>query len=162
LNKVTNDELRKKAFEVGAKPEAGAGRGRLIDLVYKKTARPHLIQPCFLVNPPVEIEPLAKKHRKYEGRVERYQILAAGSELGKGFSELNDPFDQRARFQEQMKLRELGDKEAQMIDEAYLEAMEYGMPPSTGFGMAERLFAVLMDRPIRECVIFPLMRPEKL
>jgi lysyl-tRNA synthetase class 2 len=89
------------------------------------------------------------------------QILACGSELGKGFGELNDPIDQRARFEEQMKLRELGDAEAQMIDEDYLEAMEYGMPPLAGFGMAERLFAVLMDKSIRETVIFPPMKGEE-
>ncbi len=90
--------------------------------------------------------------------VERFQVVACGTELGKGFSELNDPIDQRARFEEQMKLREKGDKEAQMLDEEFLITLEYGMPPTAGFGISERLFAILMDKPVRECVIFPLMR----
>jgi lysyl-tRNA synthetase class II len=93
-------------------------------------------------------------------KVARTQPMACGTELGTGFSELNNPVDQRARFEEQMKLREAGDKEAQRLDEDYLEAMEYGMPPATGFGVSERFFAVLMDKPVRETVIFPLMRPK--
>ena len=135
-----------------------AGKGRLIDLIYKKTVRPNLIEPCFLVDPPVEIEPLAKRKPGDPRRVERMQIVAVGTELGKGFSELNDPTDQRARFEEQMALRAAGDKEAQHLDGPYVEAMEYGMPPASGFGISERLFAVLMDKPVRETVIFPLMR----
>lgn len=134
------------------------GRGRLIDLLFKATVRPKLVEPGFLIDPPVDIEPLAKRTEYDPGRVERFQIVAGGTELGKGFSELNDPVDQRARFEEQMKLRAAGDKEAQMIDEDYVESMEYGMPPTAGFGMSERLFAFLMDRPVRETVIFPLLR----
>ena len=145
----------------GGEPEKNAGKGRLIDLIFKKTVRPKLIQPCFLVDPPVEVEPLAKRSRRDRRVVERVQVVACGTELGKGFTELNDPADQRARFEEQMRLREVGDKEAQRLDEDYLEAMEYGMPPAAGFGVSERLFAVLMDKPVRETVIFPLMRPKK-
>ena len=87
--------------------------------------------------------------------------MAAGTELGKGFSELNDPLDQRARFEEQMKLRAAGDKEAQFLDEDFLAALEYGMPPAAGFGVSERLFAILMGKSVRETVFFPLMRPER-
>ena len=152
------DDLLRKAKELGLSPESHAGKGRLIDLIFKKTVRPTLIQPAFLIDPPVEIEPLAKKSRKDPRRVERFQIVAAGSELGKGFSELNDPEDQRERFEAQMKLREAGDTEAQMIDEDFVEALEYGMPPAAGFGVSERLFAVLMDKPVRETVFFPLMK----
>lgn len=141
-------------------PDIYLGKGRLIDLMFKKTVRPTLIEPCFLVNPPVEIEPLAKRSEKDPAVVERFQIMAAGTELGKGFSELNDPLDQRARFEEQMKLRAAGDKEAQILDEDFLTALEYGMPPAAGFGVSERLFAVLMDKPVRETVIFPLMKPK--
>ncbi len=137
------------------------GRGRLIDLIYKKLVRPKLVAPGFLVNPPVDIEPLAKRLPEDPGRVERFQIVAYGTELGKGFSELNDPADQEARFTEQAKLREAGDKEAQMFDESYVRALKYGMPPTAGFGMSERFFAVLMDKPVRETVFFPLMRPKK-
>jgi lysyl-tRNA synthetase class 2 len=155
---ATRDQLFAKAQKLGLKPEPGFGKGRLIDLIFKKTVRPQLLDPCFLVDPPVEVEPLAKRKPSDPRRVERMQVVAAGTELGKGFSELNDPVDQRARFEEQMKLRKAGDNEAQQLDEDYLQAMEYGMPPASGFGVSERLFAVLMDKPIRETVIFPLMR----
>ncbi|MDO8536689.1 MAG: lysine--tRNA ligase [bacterium] len=154
------DELLKRAKELDLEPEKNFSKGRLLDLIFKKTVRPGLVQPCFLINPPVEIEPLAKRSPKNLKVVERVQIMACGTELGKGFSELNDPLDQRARFEEQEKLRGAGDKEAQRLDEDYLEAMEYGMPPAAGFGVSERLFAVLMGKPVRETVIFPLMRPK--
>jgi len=156
--KASLGDLRKKAAGLGIEAEKFAGKGRLLDLIYKKTVRPKLIEPCFLVNPPVEVEPLAKRHRENPALVERFQIMAAGTELGKGFSELNDPLDQRSRFEEQMKLRAAGDSEAQRLDEDFLRALEYGMPPTAGFGMSERLFAVLMDKPVRETVFFPLMR----
>jgi lysyl-tRNA synthetase, class II len=158
--KATKEQLFKKAEELGLKPETNMGKGRLIDLIFKKTVRPTLIQPAFLIDPPVEIEPLAKRKPGKPGQVERLQIVAGGTELGKGFSELNDPDDQRRRFEDQMQLREAGDNEAQFLDEDFLEALEYGMPPAAGFGVSERLFAVLMDKPVREAVFFPLMRPE--
>lgn len=161
LNKTKRDELFKKSEKEGLKPESSAGKGRLIDLLFKKFVRPTLIQPVFLVNQPAEIEPLAKKQEKNKNLVYRFQIIACGTELGKGFSEANDPLDQRQRFEEQMKLRAKGDKEAQRLDEDFLEALEYGMPPAAGFGISERLFAVLMNRPARETVIFPLMKKEK-
>jgi lysyl-tRNA synthetase class 2 len=158
---ATREELMKKAKELELEFEKNARKGRLIDLIYKKTVRPNLVEPCFLIDPPVEIEPLAKRHPKNPNIVERFQIMAGGTELGKGFSELNDPLDQRARFEEQEKARAAGDSEAQRLDEDFLEALGYGMPPAAGFGVSERLFAVLMDRPVRECVFFPLMRPKK-
>ncbi|MEI6650279.1 MAG: lysine--tRNA ligase [Candidatus Moraniibacteriota bacterium] len=155
---VTVDTLRAKAGELGIKYDPTAGKGRLIDTIYKKTVRRKLIQPCFLVGHPIEVSPLAKSDPNDPKRVLRMQPIAAMSELGNGFAELNDPADQRARFEEQMKLREAGDAEGMMLDEDFLEALEYGMPPAFGFGMSERLFAVLMDRSIRETVIFPPMR----
>ncbi|HTY39520.1 MAG TPA: lysine--tRNA ligase [Candidatus Paceibacterota bacterium] len=155
---ASRDELFAKAKALNLKPEPNMGKGRLIDLIFKKTVRSQLQEPCFLIDPPVEIEPLAKRKPKDPRRVERFQIVAAGTELGKGFSELNDPADQRGRFEEQMRLRQAGDVEAQQMDEDYVEALEYGMPPAAGFGISERLFAVLMDKPVRETVIFPLMR----
>ena len=160
LNKATLEELTKYAKKEKIKLEENLGQGRIIDLIYKKKVRPGLVQPCFLINPPVEIEPLAKKDPLNPREVQRMQIMAGGTELGKGFSELNDPIDQRARFEDQMKLREAGDKEAQMLDEDYIEAMEYGMPPMSGFGLSERLFAVIMDKSIRETTFFPLMKEE--
>lgn len=137
-------------------------RGRLIDLIFKKI-RVNLPKdkPIFLVNQPIELEPLAKKVPGNPRLVQRAQLIAYGSELGKGFGELNDPIDQRERFAEQAKLREAGDAEAQMFDEGYVEAMEYGMPPAAGFGVADRLFSVLAGRPIRETVVFPPMKEER-
>ncbi len=158
LKYATEDELFAKAKELKLEATKQHGRGRLIDLLFKKTARPKLVQPCFLIDPPVDIEPLAKRKEGEPDKVERFQVVACGTELGKGFSEANDPVDERERFEEQMKLRAKGDVEAQMLDEDFLEALEYGMPPTGGFGMSERLFAVLMDRPVRETVFFPLLK----
>ncbi|TSA46463.1 lysine--tRNA ligase [bacterium] len=159
--KATREELTAKAKSLKLDFEPNAGRGRLIDLIYKKSIRPFIIEPTLLINHPVSISPLAKRRKENPETTERVQVLAYGSELGNGWSELNDPVDQRKRFEEQMALRAKGDKEAQYLDEEFLEAMEYGMPPAAGFGMSERLFAVLMDKPIRETVFFPLMREEK-
>jgi len=155
---VSVEELKKKADELKIKYDSSYGKGRMIDTIYKKTVRQRLIQPCILVGHPIEVSPLAKKDPENPNRVLRFQPIAVRSELGNGFAELNDPVDQRQRFLEQMKLREAGDAEAQMIDEDFVEAMEYGMPPACGFGMSERLFAVLMDRSIRETVIYPPMK----
>jgi len=117
-----------------------------------------VVGPLFIVNHPVEVSPLAKRDPKKPSRVQRMQIIAGGSELGNGFSELNDPADQRERFEEQMKLRAAGDSEAQMLDEDFINALEYGMPPAAGFGFSERLFSFMVDKPIRETVLFPPMR----
>lgn len=155
---VSIEELKKKADELGIKYEKSYGKGRMIDTIYKKTIRQRLIQPCFLVGHPIDVSPLAKRDPQNPNRVLRLQPVACKSELGNGFAELNDPIDQRGRFEEQMKLREAGDGEAQMLDEDFIEALEYGMPPAFGFGMSERLFAVLMGRSIRETVIFPPVR----
>jgi len=161
LNSVTLVDLRKKADTLKIKYEKSYGVGRMIDVIYKKTVRPKIIQPSFLVGHPTALSPLAKKDTENEKKVQRFQVLAAGTELGNAYSELNDPIDQRKRFEEQMKLRSEGDKEAQMMDEDFVEALEYGMPPAVGFGVSERFFAVLMDKSIRETVIFPLMREDK-
>ncbi|MDO8584597.1 MAG: lysine--tRNA ligase [bacterium] len=162
LESATRDELFAESVKRGFKPDPKLGRGRLIDLLFKKVVRSTLIAPCFLVNPPADIEPLAKRSATLSGRVARFQVVACGTELGKGFSENNDPADQRERFLEQSRLREAGDKEAQRLDEDFLEALEYGMPPAAGFGVSERLFAILVDKPARECVFFPTLRPKKL
>ncbi|MDE2019313.1 MAG: lysine--tRNA ligase [Patescibacteria group bacterium] len=153
--------LFKRAKELKLEADKNAGEGRLVDLIYKKTVRPKLIQPCFLVNHPILVSPLSKASPANPQIAERFQVVACGTELGNGYSELNDPLDQRARFMEQMKLRKAGDKEAMALDEDFLRALEYGMPPTAGFGMSERVFAILMDKPVRETVLFPLMRPKK-
>lgn len=160
IDKMSVSDLYELAKKLTVQVEPKLGKGRLLDYLYKKTVRPLLMQPMFVLNHPVEVEPLAKRLPNDPSKVQRMQILAMGSELGKGFSELNDPLDQRQRFEEQMKLREAGDEEAQMMDEDYVEAMEYGMPPNAGFGISERLFSMLVDKPIRECVFSPTMKPE--
>ncbi|HOF42724.1 MAG TPA: lysine--tRNA ligase [Candidatus Moranbacteria bacterium] len=158
LKKTTVEQLKKKADELEIKYEPSYGKGRMIDTIYKKAVRQKLIQPCFLVGHPLEVSPLAKIDPKKPNRALRFQIVAGGSELCNAFSELNDPIDQRKRFEEQMKLREAGDMEAQMLDEDFIEALEYGMPPAFGFGMSERFFSFLMNKSIRETVIFPPMK----
>ncbi|MGK2848919.1 MAG: lysine--tRNA ligase [Minisyncoccota bacterium] len=150
--------LKQKADGLGISYETSYGKGRMIDTLYKKTVRQKLIQPCFLVGHPIEVSPLAKLDPNNPRRTLRFQPIAVKSELGNGFAELNDPIDQRQRFEEQMRLRDAGDKEGMMLDEDFLEALEYGMPPAFGFGMSERFFAILMNRSIRETVIFPPMK----
>lgn len=138
----------------------GFNLNRGIDNLWKYCRR-KIAGPGFLINVPVTMEPLAKRMEKNPDLVERYQVILAGSELGKGFTELNDPIDQLGRFEDQQKLREGGDEEAQMKDDEFVEALKYGMPPTTGFGVSERLFSFLEGKPIRETTIFPLMRPIK-
>lgn len=133
---------------------------RGVDILWKKI-RKDLSGPGFLVGIPVYLETLAKKSRVDNRVVERFQIILAGSEVGKGFSELNDPIDQEERFKVQQALRDAGDDEAQMADMDYVEAMEYGMPPAFGFGISERLFSFLEGKTVREAQIFPLMRPSQ-
>ncbi len=132
---------------------------RATDLLWK-VCRKEIVGPGFLINVPVFMEPLAKKTKSGQ-TVERFQIILGGTELGKGFSELNDPIDQESRFDHQESLRQAGDDEAQMKDSEYVEAMEYGMPPVFGFGISERLYSVLAGKPIRETTIFPMMRPRE-
>ncbi len=160
LKTAKESDLIALAKKQGLDPEKHPGKGRVTDLIFKKMVRPHFVQPAFLINPPVEIEPLAKRMESDPNRVERFQVMACGTELGKGFSELNDPIDQRGRFEEQMKLREKGDAEAQRMDEDFVRALDHGMPPTGGFGFSERLFSIIMNRPIRETTFFPLMRPK--
>ena len=155
---ISIEDLRKKADELGIKYDSAYGKGRMIDTIYKKTIRQKLIQPCFLVGHPIEVSPLAKADPNNPKKALRIQPIAGSSELGNGFSELNDPIDQKNRFAEQMKMREAGDAEAQMMDEDFVEALEYGMPPAFGFGMGERFFAFIMNRSVRETVIFPGMK----
>ena len=133
---------------------------RAIDNLWK-FCRKNISGPGFLINVPIVMEPLAKRMEKNPKLVQRFQVILAGSEMGKGYSELNDPIDQAERFLEQQKLREKGDEEAQRYDKDFVEALEHGMPPTCGFGVSERLFSFLMDKPARECQIFPLMKPKQ-
>ncbi len=150
------EELKKRKIEFSKKDE----KGRLVDYLWK-SIRKNIAGPVFLVGHPVEVSPLAKRMDTNPNFVERYQIILAGSEMGNGYSELNDPIDQEQRFKKQQKMRENGDLEAQMEDNDFVMALEYGMPPVTGFGVSERLFSFLANLSIRETVMFPLLRPEK-
>jgi len=154
------DEIRAKLDSLKIKYDKNDQKGRLIDHLWK-SIRKSIAGPAFLINHPVEVSPLAKRKADNPRLVERYQVIIAGSELGNGYSELNDPIDQAERFKEQAKMREAGDKEAQMFDAEFVEALEYGMPPTTGFGFSERLFSFFVDKPARETQMFPLMKPEK-
>jgi len=133
---------------------------RAVDFLWKQIRR-DISGPAILTGIPIYLEPLAKKNKEDERTVDRFQIIMGGSEVGKGFNELNDPIDQRSRFERQQELRDAGDDEAQMADWEYIEAMEYGMPPTFGFGVSERLFSFLSGKSIRETQIFPLMKPRQ-
>ncbi|MDQ1300068.1 MAG: lysyl-tRNA synthetase, class [Patescibacteria group bacterium] len=156
---VTLEEVKAALKKAGIEKDAESmSIGRGVDLLWKRI-RKGISGPGFLIGVPVYLEPLAKRSEKNGEVVERFQIILAGSEMGKGFSELNNPIDQKDRFLAQQALRDAGDDEAQMADMDFVEALEYGMPPSFGFGLSERLFSFLMNKDVRETQLFPLMRP---
>jgi lysyl-tRNA synthetase class 2 len=140
------------------------GRGKLIDEIFGEKCEHHYVQPTFITDYPVEMSPLTKKHRSKPGLVERFELMACGTELANAYSELNDPLEQRARFEEQMELADRGDDEAMLIDHDFLRALEYGMPPTSGMGIGmDRLCMMLTNNSsIQEVLFFPQMRPEKL
>ena len=154
--KATEKEIKKKLDELKQEYDKNMDKWRLVDKLWK-FCRKNLSGPGFLVNQPVELAPLAKRSRENNKVVEQFQVIIAGTELGNGYSELNDPLDQEERFKEQAKGK--GNIESMEHDESFIEALKYGMPPTCGFGFSERFFSYLVDKPIRECVIFPLMRP---
>jgi lysyl-tRNA synthetase class 2 len=137
----------------------GKTKERMIDALWKY-CRKNISGPAFVVNYPDFMQPLAKRSQENPQTVEQFQVLLGGAELGKGYSELNDPIDQSSRFEHQQKLLQAGDKEAMMADWEFVEMLEHGMPPTCGFGAGDRLFAFLIDKPIRETTLFPLMRPK--
>lgn len=155
---ASEEEMEAKLQELNATYEGG-NKERLTDTLWKY-CRKHIAGPAFLVNHPKAIAPLSKSRPENPDTTQKFQVLIAGSEVGTGYSELNDPLDQRARFLEQQRLLEEGDEEAMMMDETFVEMLEHGMPPTCGFGFGERLFAIFENKPIREAQLFPLMRPK--
>lgn len=152
-------EIKEKMKELGIEQDENLNLMRGIDSLWK-FCRKKIAGPGFLINHPVMVSPLAKRKQDNPKLAQRFQVIIAGSEIGNGYSELNDPIDQKQRFEVQQDLRDAGDEEAQMMDKDFVEALEYGMPPTSGHGFSERLFSFLMDKPIRECQIFPLMKPK--
>lgn len=160
---ASSDDLKKVLKSKNVDLEGGESKGKLIDLLFEVTIQPTLIQPTFVMDYPVELSPLAKKHRSREGLVERFEGFVLGREICNAFSELNDPIDQKARFIEQSKMRDEGDEEAHQIDEDYVRALEYGMPPTAGLGVGiDRLVMLLTNQSsIRDVLLFPQMKPQK-
>lgn len=160
---ISVEDLGAKAKELGVEVIKSDSKAKILDNIYKKTARPLLIQPTFIIDYPADYLPLAKKSKENPYFVEAFQLVVSGVELVKAFSELNDPIDQRSRFEEQEKNRKGGEKDAQSMDTDFIEAMEYGIPPAGGVGIGiDRLVMVLTDtRNIKEIIFFPTMRPRE-
>lgn len=156
-------ELRKTAKNLDVEIDNSMGKGKIIDAIFGDKCEKHFIQPTFIIDYPKEMSPLTKQHRKEPNLTERFELIVNGSELANAYSELNDPIDQRTRFEEQLELSKKGDDEAMFIDHDFLRALEYGMPPTSGIGIGiDRLTMLLTNNTsIQEVIFFPQMRPEK-
>jgi len=163
ISKMNEDEMRKAAEGLHIKTDSTMGRAKLIDEMFGECCEAQLIQPTFITDYPIETSPLTKKHRSIPGLVERFEAICNGKEIANAYSELNDPIDQRARFEEQLELGKRGDEEAMILDEDFLRALEYGMPPTAGLGMGIDRLAMIMTNStsIQDVLFFPQMKPEK-
>ena len=159
---ISFEELKKISTKFNIDADKIENKAKLVDELFSETIQKGIIQPTFVKDYPLELSPLAKKHRLKEGLVERFEGVVCGREICNAFSELNDPIDQKKRFDEQMKMRESGDEEAQQIDEDFLKALEYGMQPTAGLGIGiDRLVMLLTNQAsIRDVILFPQMKPE--
>lgn len=162
ISGMDEDQLRDVCKHLGIHVESSMGKGKLIDEIFSEKCEEHYIQPTFIIDYPVEMSPLTKKHRSKDGLVERFELMVNGKEIANAYTELNDPIDQRERFEDQLKLQARGDDEAMFIDHDFLRALEYGMPPTAGIGIGiDRLTMLLTNNvTIQEVLFFPQMRPE--
>ena len=162
IKNKSETELKEICKELGIETDPSMGKGKLIDEIFGEKCEAHFIQPTFITDYPIEMSPLVKKHRNHPELTERFELMINGKEIANAYSELNDPIDQRERFEEQMSLSEKGDDEAMFIDQDFLRALEYGMPPTSGMGIGiDRLVMLLTNNiSIQEVLFFPQMRPE--
>jgi lysyl-tRNA synthetase class 2 len=163
ISEMNEEQLREVCKKLNIETDASMGKGKLVDAIFSEKCEAQYIQPTFIIDYPIEMSPLCKKHRSKEGLVERFELMINGKEIANAYSELNDPIDQRARFEEQLKLMEKGDEEAMFIDHDFLRALEYGMPPTSGLGVGIDRLTMFMtnNSSIQEVIFFPQMRPEK-
>ncbi len=164
ISEMNEDDIREVCQKLGIHPDAKWGKGKLIDEIFGAKCEANYIQPTFITDYPVEMSPLTKKHRSKPGLVERFELICNGKEIANAYSELNDPLEQRERFEEQIKLMERGDDEAMFIDHDFLRALEYGMPPTSGIGFGIDRIAMLLtnQHSIQDVLFFPMMRPENI
>ncbi|WP_432709886.1 lysine--tRNA ligase [Pedobacter sp.] len=163
VSEMTEEQLRETCKSLNIEIDATMGRGKLIDEIFSEKVEANLIQPTYITDYPIEMTPLAKKHRSKDGLVERFELFVCGKEIANAYSELNDPIDQKERFEDQLKLAARGDSEAMVMDEDFVRALEYGMPPTSGLGVGiDRLVMLMTNQStIQEVLFFPQMRPEK-
>jgi lysyl-tRNA synthetase class 2 len=162
ISEMDEENIAKTAKDMGVVVDSSMAKGKLIDEIFGEKCEGQLIQPTFITDYPIEMSPLAKKHRDKEGLVERFEAVCNGKEICNAFSELNDPIEQRERFEDQLKLAKRGDDEAMILDEDFLRSIEYGMPPTAGLGIGIDRLSMIMSNSnsIQDVLFFPQMKPE--